>query len=78
MTSSAHIFIAHVIHRYPASNRNYDVVLCVYVIYVYITFCIVFQLMLHIKNKGYAVIYRFFKFVQSIFVDDIFSGIGEK
>jgi hypothetical protein len=34
--------------------------------------------MLQIKNKGYAVNYRLFKFVHSIFVDDIFSGIGEK
>jgi len=56
MTSAAHIFIAHVIQTYPASNRKYDVVLCFYVIYVYIAFCIVFQLMLQIKNKSYAVI----------------------
>ena len=56
MTSSAHIFIAHIIHRYPTSNRKYDVVLCFYVIYVYFAFCVVFELMLQIKNKGYAVI----------------------
>lgn len=71
VTSPAHIYIAYIIDRYPASNRKYGLcVLCFYVVCVYIAFCIVFQFELQIKNKGYAVI-QIFNFVYSVFVNDM-------